>query len=72
MIHVLFHTLQIHQYIINEDHYELIHIWSKHSVHQIHESSWCISQLERYHQKLIMTISSTKCRIRNIGFLIRN
>ena len=68
MIHVLFHTLRIHQYIINEGYYELIHIWSEHSVHQIHESSWCISQPKRNHQKLIMTISGTECRLRIIGF----
>ena len=67
MIHVLFHTLRIHQYIINEDYYELIHIWSKHSIHQIHESSWCISQPKRHHQKLIMTISAMEYRLRNIG-----
>ena len=68
MIHVFFHTLRIYQYIINEHHYKLIHKWSEHTVHLIHNSSWWISQPERHHQKLIVAISSTECHFRNVSF----
>ena len=38
--------LGIYEDIINEHHYELVKVVHEHTVHWVHEVSWCIRQSE--------------------------
>jgi hypothetical protein len=46
MFLMLLLILGIYKNIINEHHYELVEVVHEHTVHQVHEVSWCVRQSE--------------------------
>jgi hypothetical protein len=43
---MFFHTLQIHQNVINEYHDKLVQFWHENQVHKVHEGCvWSVSEL---------------------------
>ena len=62
-------VLRVHQDIIDLNYHELIQEIPKHAVHEIHECSRGIGQPERQYKELIMPVTCTERRFRNIlGF----
>jgi hypothetical protein len=45
--------LGIYEDIINKHHYEFVEIVHEHSIHQVHEESWRIRQIEGHNCVLI-------------------
>ncbi|KAK4708785.1 hypothetical protein R3W88_029710 [Solanum pinnatisectum] len=66
MINMLILTSRINQNSVNKHNYKHIKILFKHLIHQTHKSDQSIFQPKRYHQKLIMTIPSSKSYLRNV------
>ena len=58
---------RIYQHVIYKHHHKLIQIGPEYSVHQVHESSWCIRQPKWHDQELIMAIPSPKGCLLYIG-----
>ncbi|KAK4737524.1 hypothetical protein R3W88_001221 [Solanum pinnatisectum] len=61
-------TPRINWDIINKHDKIYVKIRLKYSVHQVHESCRIISQAKRHNKKLVMTITSPKCFLRDVTF----
>ncbi|KAK4731717.1 hypothetical protein R3W88_024705 [Solanum pinnatisectum] len=61
-------TPRINQYVINKHDNKHINIRLKHSVHKVHKRCRGITQAKRHNKKLIMTITSLECCLRDIIF----
>jgi len=66
---VFFPTFRIDQDVIKKYNKKLIEIRSEHSIHEIHECSWCIGQAKRHNQEFIVRLpAGSKCGFWNIFF----
>src|SRR3954467_9257471 len=72
MLHVLFDSPRVYQYVVYKDYHELIQIWLKHPVHVIHKDSRSIGYPEWHNQELVMTVSRPKSSLRYIRTLNPN
>ncbi|MFS7996644.1 hypothetical protein Hanom_Chr12g01132271 [Helianthus anomalus] len=59
-------VLQINEDVINEDDDKLVQVGFANMIHEIHERCWCISEPERHHQELVVTITSSECSLMHI------
>jgi hypothetical protein len=56
MLRMLFFTLGIDQYVVNEDHDKLIQLRHEHGVHQVYEMCMSIGESKRHNQILVQPI----------------
>ncbi|KAJ0734712.1 hypothetical protein HanPI659440_Chr11g0423371 [Helianthus annuus] len=59
-------TLGIDQDVVDENNNKLIQVWFTHSVHEIHENRRCVCQPERHNQKLVVSVMSPECCLRDV------
>src|ERR1051325_9302782 len=68
MFCMLFFRFRINQNIINENNHETIQVRIENTIHVLHEYSWCISDTERHHRILVMSIPRSESNFLNIFF----
>jgi hypothetical protein len=66
MLRMLFFTLEIDQYVVNEDHDKLVQLRHEHGVHQVHEMCMIIGESKQHNQILIQLVPGTKGSLRDI------
>jgi hypothetical protein len=65
---MFFFALGVNQRTINEHYNELVQIFHKVCVHQIHIVEWCISQSKRHHCTHVQTIPRNEGSLRKVTF----
>src|ERR1051325_530501 len=68
MFCMLFLRFRINQNIINKNNHETIQVRMENTVHVLHEYSRCISDTERNHRILVMSIPRPESSFLNIFF----
>jgi hypothetical protein len=68
MLCVVFPSLWIHKYVVNEHNHEPIEKWTKDCIHKIHEGWRHVRKPKKHNQKLEVTISCVESFLQNILF----
>ena len=63
---MLFLTLGVNEYVINEDYHEIIEEAHEHFVHHMHEEGRGIGETKGHQSMFIKTVSCSECGLRNI------
>jgi hypothetical protein len=69
MLLVFFFILRVDQYVIDEHYDELVQIFHKDLVHQIHKVGWDFYQSKIHHRLLVWTIPQNEGRHRKVTCL---
>jgi hypothetical protein len=64
---MLFLILKIYEDIIDEHHYKLVEVVHEYTIHQVHEESWRIRQIEGHNCVLIKPILGDDNCLRMFG-----
>jgi hypothetical protein len=63
---MIFRTLGIYKYVVNEHHDKLVQLRHEYGVHEVHEVCRCICQPKRHDKILIKPIPHRESRLRDI------
>jgi hypothetical protein len=66
LLFMIFHTLRIYKYVVNEIHDKLVQLQHEYIVHEVHEVCRCIHQPKRHDKILIKLISRRESRLGDI------
>jgi hypothetical protein len=63
---MFFHTLRVHQNVINVNNDRLVWLWHEHRVYEVHELCQCVGQPKSHYLILIEAVSSGEGYLRYI------
>jgi hypothetical protein len=63
---MLFRTLRIYKYVVNENHNELVQLRHEYGVHEVHEVCRCICQHKQQDKILVESVSRSESSLGDI------
>jgi hypothetical protein len=68
MLLMLFHTLGVNKYVVNENYDKLVQIFHKHLIHEVHKIRWCVGESEGHYYELILPVTGDKGGVWDAAF----